>query len=69
MISRNGCHEPSCWSIGNDQAAGSQFMLRYRRHHPDYDGKRPTAEMIRHDTGTTFVVKGTSSSRLIPGTI
>jgi hypothetical protein len=46
MIRRNSCHEPSCRRIGNHQAAGSQFLLCYR-HHPDHDGKRPTAEMIR----------------------
>jgi hypothetical protein len=46
IIKRYNCHEPGCWRIGNHPAAGGQFQLCYR-HHPDYDGKRPTAEMIR----------------------
>jgi hypothetical protein len=40
------CHEPRCWRMGNHPAAGGQFSLCYR-HHPDYEGTKPTAEIIR----------------------
>jgi hypothetical protein len=44
-VKRYNCHEPSCWRIGNHPAAGGQFFLCYR-HHPDYQGSRPTADII-----------------------
>jgi catechol 2,3-dioxygenase-like lactoylglutathione lyase family enzyme len=37
--------EPGCWRVGNHSAAGGQFYLCYQRH-PDYQGKKPTAELI-----------------------
>jgi hypothetical protein len=39
------CHQPGCWRVGNHPAAGGQFSLCYR-HHPDYQGKKPTRELI-----------------------
>jgi hypothetical protein len=39
IIKSHNCHEPGCWRVGNNPAAGGQFLLCYR-HHPDYDGKR-----------------------------
>jgi hypothetical protein len=39
------CHEAHCWRIGNHPAAGGQFSLCYR-HHPDYQGTKPTADII-----------------------
>jgi hypothetical protein len=39
------CHQSGCWRIGTHPAAGGQFLLCYR-HHPDYQGKKPTHEMI-----------------------
>ncbi len=39
------CHQRGCWRIGTHPAAGGQFLLCYR-HHPDYQGKKPTHELI-----------------------
>jgi hypothetical protein len=40
------CHEPGCWRVGQYSAAGGQFLLCYR-HHPDYQGRKPTHELIQ----------------------
>jgi hypothetical protein len=45
LVKKYNCHEPGCWRIGNHPAAGGQFMLCYR-HHPDFQGKKPTHELI-----------------------
>jgi hypothetical protein len=45
LVKKYNCHEPGCWRIGNHPAAGGQFMLCYR-HHPDYQGRKPTHELI-----------------------
>ena len=45
LIRKYNCHEPRCWRIGQHPAAGGQFLLCYR-HHPDYQGKKPTHELI-----------------------
>ena len=45
LIKKFNCHEPGCWRVGNHEAAGGQFYLCWR-HHPDYHGKKPTAELI-----------------------
>lgn len=45
LVRKYNCHQPGCWRVGNHPAAGGQFMLCYR-HHPDYQGQRPTAETI-----------------------
>jgi hypothetical protein len=45
LVKKYNCHHQGCWRVGNHPAAGGQFMLCYR-HHPDYQGKRPTAETI-----------------------
>ena len=45
LIKKYNCHEPGCWRIGQHPAAGGQFLLCYR-HHPDYEGKKPTRELI-----------------------
>jgi hypothetical protein len=45
MFKKYNCHEPRCWRIGNHPAAGGRFSLCYR-HHPDYRGTKPTAEII-----------------------
>jgi hypothetical protein len=45
LVKKFNCHQPGCWRIGNHPAAGGQFMLCYR-HHPDYQGRRPGAELI-----------------------
>ena len=39
------CHQHGCWRIGIHPAAGGQFLL-CSRHHPDYQGKKPTHELI-----------------------
>ena len=46
LVKKYNCHEPGCWRIGQHPAAGGQFMLCYR-HHPDYQGRKPTHEMIQ----------------------
>jgi hypothetical protein len=45
LFKRWNCHEPGCWRIGTHPAAGGQFNLCYH-HHPDFQGRRPTHEMI-----------------------
>jgi hypothetical protein len=45
LVRKYNCHEPGCWRIGNHPAAGGQFHLCYR-HHPDFQGKKPTHELI-----------------------
>ena len=44
-MKKYNCHEPGCWRIGNHPAADGQFNLCYR-HHPDFQGKKPTHELI-----------------------
>jgi hypothetical protein len=46
LIKKYNCHEPGCWRIGQHPAAGGQFLLCYR-HHPDYQGRKPTRELIQ----------------------
>jgi hypothetical protein len=46
LFKKYNCHYPGCWRVGNHQAAGGQFSLCYR-HHPDYQGKKPTFELIQ----------------------
>ena len=46
LVKKYNCHEPGCWRIGQYQAAGGQFLLCYR-HHPDYQGVKPTHELIQ----------------------
>jgi hypothetical protein len=46
LVRKYNCHEPGCWRIGNHPAAGGQFNLCYR-HHPDFQGKKPTHELIQ----------------------
>jgi hypothetical protein len=45
LVKKYNCHEPGCWRIGQYHAAGGQFKLCYR-HHPDYQGTKPTHELI-----------------------
>ena len=45
LVKRYNCHQLGCWRVGNHPAANGQFVLCYR-HHPDYQGRRPTAELI-----------------------
>ena len=45
LFKKFNCHEPGCWRVGTHLAAGGQFSLCYR-HHPDYEGKKPTHELI-----------------------
>jgi hypothetical protein len=46
LFKKYNCHEPGCWRIGNHPAAGGQFHLCYR-HHPDFQGKKPTHDLIQ----------------------
>ena len=46
LVKKYNCHHPGCWRVGNHPAAGGQFSLCYR-HHPDYQGKKPTQELIQ----------------------
>jgi hypothetical protein len=39
------CHQRGSWRIGTHPAAGGQFLLCYH-HHPDYQGKKPSRELI-----------------------
>src|SRR5262245_37380821 len=39
------CNQRGCWRIGTHSAAGGKFLLCYR-HHPDYQGKKPSRELI-----------------------
>ena len=45
LFKKYNCHEPGCWRIGNHPAADGQFNLCYR-HHPDFQGKKPTHQLI-----------------------
>lgn len=45
LVKKHNCHEPGCWRVGKHPAADGQFMLCYR-HHPDYQGRKPTHELI-----------------------
>jgi hypothetical protein len=45
LVKKYNCHAPGCWRVGNHPAAGGQFLLCYR-HHPDYQGRKPTRELI-----------------------
>jgi len=46
LFKKYNCHYPGCWRVGNHPAAGGQFSLCYR-HHPDYQGKKPTHDLIQ----------------------
>ena len=46
LFKKYNCHHPGCWRVGNHPAAGGQFSLCYR-HHPDYQGKKPTQDLIQ----------------------
>jgi hypothetical protein len=46
LVKKYNCHYPGCWRVGNHPAAGGQFSLCYR-HHPDYQGKKPSHELIQ----------------------
>jgi hypothetical protein len=46
LVKKYNCHEPGCWRVGQHPAAGGQFLLCYR-HHPDYQGRKPTHELIQ----------------------
>jgi hypothetical protein len=45
IVRKYNWHEPRCWRVGTHPAAGGQFLLCYR-HHPDFQGRRPTYETI-----------------------
>src|SRR5262249_19315028 len=45
LVRKYNCHEPGCWRVGTHPAADGQFLLCYR-HHPDFNGKKPTHEVI-----------------------
>jgi hypothetical protein len=45
LVKKYNCHEPGCWRVGTHPAAGGQFLLCYH-HHPDYQGSKPTHEII-----------------------
>src|SRR6516165_7711956 len=45
LFKKYNCHQPGCWRVGQHPAAGGQFLLCYR-HHPDYQGRKPTRELI-----------------------
>ena len=45
IVKKFNCHQPGCWRVGNHEAAGGQFFLCWH-HHPDYQGKKPTGELI-----------------------
>jgi hypothetical protein len=45
LVKKNNCHEPGCWRVGTHPAAGGQFLLCYR-HHPDFQGMKPTHDLI-----------------------
>ena len=46
VVKKYNCHYPGCWRVGNHPAAGGQFSLCYL-HHPDYQGKKPTRDLIQ----------------------
>jgi len=45
LVKKFNCHEPKCLRVGTHPAAGGQFVLCYR-HHPDYQGRKPTHDLI-----------------------
>jgi hypothetical protein len=45
LFKRFNCHEPGCWRVGTHLAAGGQFALCYH-HHPDYQGRKPSHDLI-----------------------
>jgi hypothetical protein len=45
LVKKYNCHEPGCWRVGTHPAAGGQFLLCYH-HHPDYQGSKPTHDLI-----------------------
>jgi hypothetical protein len=45
LVKKYNCHEPGCWRVGRHTAAGGQFLLCYR-HHPDFQGQKPTHDLI-----------------------
>jgi hypothetical protein len=45
LVKKYNCHEPGCWRVGAHPAAGAQFLLCYR-HHPDFNGSKPTHDLI-----------------------
>ena len=45
LVKRYNCHEPGCWRLGNHPTADGRFHFCYR-HHPDFQGKKPTHELI-----------------------
>ena len=45
LVRKYNCHEPGCWRVGTHPAAGGEFLLCYR-HHPDFQGRKPSHEMI-----------------------
>jgi hypothetical protein len=45
LFKKYNCHEPGCWRVGTHPAAGGQFLLCYR-HHPDFNGTKPTHDLI-----------------------
>jgi hypothetical protein len=45
VVKKFNCHEPGCWRVGTHPAAAGQFLLCYR-HHPDFQGHRPTHDLI-----------------------
>jgi hypothetical protein len=58
LVRKYNCHEPGCWRVGTHPAANGQFLLCYR-HHPDFAGKKPTAETIRrlHEQNTALQLR------------
>jgi hypothetical protein len=46
LVKKYNCHEPGCWRVGNHPTAGGQFHFCYR-HHPDFQGRKPTHELIQ----------------------
>jgi hypothetical protein len=45
LVKKYNCHEPGCWRVGTHPAAGGQFLLCYH-HHPDFNGHKPTHDLI-----------------------
>jgi hypothetical protein len=45
LVKKYNCHEPGCWRVGTHPAADGKFLLCYR-HHPDFQGQRPTHDLI-----------------------
>jgi hypothetical protein len=45
LVKKYNCHEPGRWRVGTHPAADGQFLLCYRDH-PDYQGTKPTHDLI-----------------------